>query len=219
MKTLKPFIFLIFFHFSGFAQQQKAWFAESFTGFQAGWWMYNHGTTDPGIFANQGLDYSHFSAFIPIGIASGLAFKRSSLALSAAYTIYFDKELRRHTNTPSVLATYPVSDGWTRLVQLGIQADHTLIQRKNFGFGPFARLGWFKLLAEPPQSGQFGYSWFWQLGFQAKLQIGRSILFLRPSYQENMISIKNPDLDGAKHSLFSLGAEIGYRLNLTNGKK
>ena len=214
MKILLSFAFSLLFSWHLFAQAQNGWFVEANSGFQAGWWMYNHGTSDPNIFANQGLDYSHFSTFLPFGLAFGKEFGKTKLALGAAYTIYFDNELRRHTNSPSILATYEIADGYPKLVHAFFQIDRVLLQRKNFAVGPFLKAGWFKLLADPPRAWRFGFSYFWQAGLQGSFNLSTGQVFLRPSFQENYIKINEPDLDGAQNKIFSVGVELGYRLAL-----
>ena len=218
MKKVHLFFFLLI-SFNGLAQTDKLWFIEANTGFHAGWWMYNHGSSNPNIFADQGLDYSHFSSFLPFGLAAGHSFDRLSLALGASYTIYFDKELRRHTNAPSILSTYDIAEIWPRLIHGFLQIDYQLLQRKNFHLGPFAKLGWFKLLADPPRESLFSTTYFWQFGIQGTFKLGKGNLFFRPSYQENRTKINVPDLEGAENKIFSIGIEIGYRYALSNKHK
>lgn len=214
MKILLPLCFSLLFSWQILAQSQNNWFLEVNTGFQAGWWMYNHGTSNQNVFANQGLDYSHFSSFLPFGLALGKKLGKTKIALGAAYTIYFDDELRRHTNTPSILATYKIADGFPKLVHAFFQIDRTLLQRKNFTVGPFLKAGWFKLLADPPRAWRFGFSYFWQAGLQGSFKLKKGQIFLRPSFQENYIKINEPDLEDARNKIFSLGVELGYHLDL-----
>lgn len=213
MKWIVLLCFLTFSFSISTAQNAKAWVAELYTGAAAGWWQYNHGTDDPAIFANQGLDYSHFSPFVPVGLAVGRHFNKWSVLVGGTYTIYFDNELRRHSLAPSILANYPVADGWTKLLHVYGQAEYTMLQRQQFSIGPFVRAGWIRLIADAPRDWRFGAQYFWQLGLHAQYKLKRGSFFVRPGFQQNTIIINEPDRVDAYNSIFSIGAEFGYRYN------
>lgn len=214
---MKKWISLLFLLISvtAFSQSSNHFFLEATTGARYGWWQFNRGSEQASAFSDQGLDYSHFSPFVPFGISVG--YKTNSLQLKAGvhYTIFFDAELRRHQRAGFAGdRIYRIASSRIRFLHYFVEIAKPVLKNQQLEVGPFARIGGFQAYTEFPEDPNFGQRWFWEAGVQIAFPIKKWTGIIRPSYQLNYLSLEETDFTNQYHRIFSLGLETTLRLPL-----
>ena len=191
-----------------FVLSAQSWFAEPGLAFRSGIWQYNLGKNDQGVFAGEGLDYSHFSPFLEGYLQGGYQAKRYSIGAGMAYTVFFDNELRVNQNRRGRGYSYTVSESFIQFLHLFIRGEGYLVRRDNFRLGPSLRAGFFHPTTGYPAQAELRRRRFMEGGLTCLVRIGRPWLTIKPAYQWNTISGKDTD---ARHQIFSMGIAVGLR--------
>ena len=119
------------------------WWAEGGAGFRSGIWKYGLGRDAAGVYAGNGLHYSHFSPFLGAYLQAGRQWPAFSLGAGAGYMIFFDNEMRVQQNQlPGAPTLYEISDKYARFLHLyGRAGDAQLYQPQHAFVQRYDELG------------------------------------------------------------------------------
>lgn len=204
MRTL---IFLLLWPPLGLFAQN--WWVEGGAGFRTGIWKYDLGEDANGVYAGNGLHYTHFSPFLGAYAQAGRQWKAFSLGGGISYTLFFDKEMRIQQNQqPGKPTIYDISDHYAQFLHLYSRLEGYAIRRQGFRLGPSLQAGWFSPTTGYPQSQALHRRYFAEAGIVGLMRLGNGWLTVNPVYQWNVADGKGTD---ARHIITSLGVLAGWR--------
>lgn len=205
------YFFLLLWPISITAQEL---FFETGTGLRVGTWQYNLGNNTNGDFAGNGLQYTHFSPYLPVYAQIGYSWDKFEIGMGSSFTLFMDNEMRVHQNPGAVTVDeYAFTDGTVMLFNAYLDVKYFLISKSRFKLGPRFSGGYFTPLTDYPEQERLNNSWFLEGGMSSLFQIKTFWINISPSYQWNTIRATNTS---AEHQLFSFGALVGIRWLLIN---
>ena len=206
MKVLIPLLLLL-----PLPLLSQSWFVEPGGAFRSGIWQYNLGENSQGVYAGEGLDYSHFSPSLEGYLQGGYQSEAFSVCLGLAYTVFFDNELRVNQNKGGRSSIYAISDGFIQFFHWYGRGEWHAVRRKGLRLGPSLRAGFFTPVTHFPEQAGLQRRRFIEGGLTCLARLGKPWLTINPAYQWNRITGKGTD---ASHDIFSMGLLVGLRYEL-----
>lgn len=186
----------------------QSWFAEPGLAFRSGIWQYNLGENARGVYAGEGLHYSHFSPFLEGSLQGGYQAGRFSIGGGLAYSVFFDNELRINQNQSGRNYIYAISEGFIQFFHLFFRGEWQVVRKNGFRLGPSLRAGFFTPTTGYPEQAALQQRRFIEGGLTCLARLGRPWLSISPAYQWNSITGRGTD---ARHHIFSMGLAVGLR--------
>ena len=181
------------------------------TGVATGWWVYNKGTTDPGLFNTLGIDRTNHAVFFPIDFNVLYKFKKIKLGAGVNYSLFFASRMRSFEDSDNLFSRYKISDGTVKFKKLSLQTEFDFIEKGTYTLSPNVRFGIFKLDTIHPEKANFGRQTFWEFGISNEIRFSRFGLVLRPKYNASTIQPEAANNKNEKHNLYNFGLDLGIR--------
>ena len=178
------------------------------TGIAGGWWVYTLGT-------GSGIDRTDFKPKITFEGEVLYKLKRFSLGVGLGYSLLLVNTMDAFEDTRAQRRKYFIADKHVQLLQYYLQMEYALFPGSKYAFSPQVRIGGFSIDTTHPQNENFHHKIFFELSAVNEINLSEKLWFtIRPFYQAMMISVKEEQLPGEKHRIFSLGLSFGVRYGI-----
>ena len=178
------------------------------TGIASGWWIYTLGT-------GAGIDRTDNQP--KISVEAEVLFKPNKLgvALGLGYSWLLDNTMEAFEDTRAQRSKYLVAEKSVQFWQYYLQTEYDVYQSPSYTLTPQVRLGGFSIDTIHPEKDNFDAQFYFELGVLNQLALSDKFqLGLRAFYQSMKISVKEENLPGEEHRIFSLGVAAGIRYRI-----
>ena len=175
------------------------------TAAKTGWWIYHKGGTVAGKNDN-GWDRTHYNFKLNIGAGLQYQVQKLSVGIFYSHAAYLEDEMLKHEDFIPQRKKYEISKRAVTFEEFGISLAYDLINVKNFTMSPRLGVGKFQINSRHPDQSQFDQQYFWNLGFENKIDYRKVTWSFAPQYQE--MTIKTDQVSGAFHKIHSFGINV-----------
>ncbi|MEX0968060.1 MAG: hypothetical protein WD077_12530 [Bacteroidia bacterium] len=194
------------------AQPAEPFSIEVSGGMAAGWWLYNHGSSDQSLRNNLGWDETRLALFVPATASFLYRIGKFRTGIGASHTWFFIDEIRKTGDAPPKFLRDSLSRSAVKFLDIGIIAEYDLISKPGFVFGPHLAGGIFSIKTIYPGRNRFGNKFCWEIGLNAQFRIAPHLMFnLRPQYKTFIITPVESTVYHERHTISNFGANAGLR--------
>ncbi|MDN5202646.1 hypothetical protein QQ008_14755 [Fulvivirgaceae bacterium BMA10] len=180
-------------------------------GAEAGWWVYNKGTSDGGVKNDLGWDRSHHSLKVPMGLNVLYRIHRFKLGLGGSFAFLTDDDMIASDDTRPIRSKYKISNGVVTFFTYHVASEYDLLQMSHYTFAPHVKFGFFEIGTLHPEKNNFGNRTFWEVGITNEFRKDKFVLIFRPAYTAMTIVPREEKNDGERHNVYSTGLTFGIR--------
>ena len=217
LRFMAIMVFLIPFWLKGQSNEPK-FHLQLLSGTEAGWWVYNKGSTDTLPQIHRGYDRTHFAFMLPIELGMVLTYPQLEWGLSFTFLTLYDDELISSAHSWRKYRIYPLTtdEHQVRLFQWGLSGSYIWIDRPRYEFQAGIKLGGFHLIEVLEVDSPFGLKWFQEILLTQKVRINRHFdLMLVPKVARMRIQVRNSPYAGERHDIYRIGFHLGLRMKLS----